>query len=137
MSLSRLILEVPRSHTSTHHSRLESSGRVISPSQRPLPDNTHNTHNGQPSMPPAGFKPSIPARDRPQTRALDSLATGTAIQSFSPSGHLINVSYMILIYYARYITRLILLDTINLTTSGEKYKTLNYSLCCFCCHLFT
>ena len=35
-----LILEVSRSHTMTHHSRQDSSGRVISPSQRPLPDNT-------------------------------------------------------------------------------------------------
>jgi hypothetical protein len=39
-----LILEVSRSHTTTHHSRLDFSGRVISPSQRPLPDNTHNKH---------------------------------------------------------------------------------------------
>ena len=35
-----LIREVSRSHTTTHHSRQDSSGRVISPSQRPLPDNT-------------------------------------------------------------------------------------------------
>ena len=35
-----LILEVSRSHTTTHHSRWDSSGRVISSSQRPLPDNT-------------------------------------------------------------------------------------------------
>ena len=35
-----LILEVSRSHTMTHHSRYHSSGRVISSSQRPLPDNT-------------------------------------------------------------------------------------------------
>jgi hypothetical protein len=28
---------------------------VISPSQRRLPDNTHNTHNRQTSMPPAGI----------------------------------------------------------------------------------
>ena len=27
-------------HTQTHHTRHDSSGRVISPSQRPLPDNT-------------------------------------------------------------------------------------------------
>ena len=35
-----LIHEVSRSHTS-HHSRQDSCGRVISSSQRPLPDNTH------------------------------------------------------------------------------------------------
>ena len=35
-----LIPEVSRSHTTTHHSRLDSSGRVISSSQRPLPYDT-------------------------------------------------------------------------------------------------
>ena len=39
------ILDVCRSHTTTHHSRYDSSGRVISSSQRPLPDNTrHSQH---------------------------------------------------------------------------------------------
>jgi len=37
-----LILEVSRSHT-THHSRQDSSGRVISSSQIPLPDNTQHS----------------------------------------------------------------------------------------------
>ena len=36
-----LIIEVSRSHTTTHHS----SGRVISSSQRPLPDNTHRSQH--------------------------------------------------------------------------------------------
>ena len=57
-----LIHEVSRSHTTTHHSRQDSSGRVISSSLRPLPD---NTHNGQTSMPPVGFEPSISAGERP------------------------------------------------------------------------
>ena len=38
-----LIHEVSRSHKVTHHSRQDSSGRVISPSQRPLPDNTQHS----------------------------------------------------------------------------------------------
>ena len=38
-----LILEVSRSHTTTHHSRQDSSGLVISSSQRPLPDNTQHS----------------------------------------------------------------------------------------------
>jgi len=38
-----LILEVSRSHSTTQHSRKDSSGRVISPSQRPLPDNTQHS----------------------------------------------------------------------------------------------
>jgi hypothetical protein len=30
---------------------------------------THNTHNRQTSMPSAGFKPTIPVNERPQTKA--------------------------------------------------------------------
>ena len=40
-----LIHEVSRSHTTTHHSRQDSSGRGISSSQRPLPANTQHTTN--------------------------------------------------------------------------------------------
>ena len=43
-----LIHDVSRSHTTTRHSRQDSSGRVISSSQRPLPDKTQ--HSGQISM---------------------------------------------------------------------------------------
>ena len=38
-----LILEVSRSHTTTHHRRYDSSGRVTSSSQRPLPDSTQHS----------------------------------------------------------------------------------------------
>jgi len=38
-----LLHEVSRSHTTTHRSRQDSSGRVISSSQRPLPDNTQHS----------------------------------------------------------------------------------------------
>ena len=37
------ILDVSRSHTTTQHSQQDSSGRVISQSQRPLPDNTRHS----------------------------------------------------------------------------------------------
>ena len=37
------IFVVSRSHTTTHHSRQDSSGRVISSSPRPLPDNTQHS----------------------------------------------------------------------------------------------
>jgi hypothetical protein len=37
------ILDVSRSHTTTQHSRKDSPGRVISSSQRPLPDNTRHS----------------------------------------------------------------------------------------------
>ena len=36
-------LRFSRSHTTTHHSRQDSFGRVISSSQRPLPDNTQHS----------------------------------------------------------------------------------------------
>jgi len=40
-----LIIEVSRSHTTAHHSRWDSSGRMINSSQRPLPDSTqHSQH---------------------------------------------------------------------------------------------
>jgi hypothetical protein len=32
-------------HTQTHHTRYDSSGRVISPKQRPLPDNTQHSQD--------------------------------------------------------------------------------------------
>ena len=37
------ILDVSRSHTTTQHNRQDSSGRVISSSQRRLPDNTRHS----------------------------------------------------------------------------------------------
>ena len=70
-------LRFSRSHTTTHHSRQDSSGRVISSSQRHLPHNIHNTHNRQMSMPSVGFEPTNSAGQRPQTYVLDSAATGT------------------------------------------------------------
>jgi hypothetical protein len=40
---------------------------------------THNTQMRQTSMPPAGFKPTIPASEQLQTQALDLTATGIAV----------------------------------------------------------
>ena len=40
---SLLVFEVSWSHTTTRHSRYDSPGRVINPSQRPLPDNTQHS----------------------------------------------------------------------------------------------
>jgi len=47
---------------------------VISPSQRPLPDNTLNIHNRQTSMPPVGLELTILAGEWPQNYALDRAA---------------------------------------------------------------
>jgi hypothetical protein len=58
--------------------RQDSSERVISPSQRPLPthDNTTYKHNRQTSMPRAVLEPATPATKQSQTYALDRAATG-------------------------------------------------------------
>ena len=62
------------------HTWWGSSGRVISSSQRPLPENaqhsqetdTHNNGKG-------GFEPAITESERPQTHSLDRAATGIGI----------------------------------------------------------
>jgi hypothetical protein len=59
-------------------------GRLVAP-------HTHNTHNGQTSMPKVRFETAFAANDRPQTHALDRTATGI--------GNLISRSTM----YASYV----------------------------------
>jgi hypothetical protein len=54
----------------THHTRWDSSGRVISPTRRHLPDNT--TLLADTSMLPAWFEPTIPACERPLTHTLET-----------------------------------------------------------------
>ena len=66
--------EDSRSHTTTHHTRYDSSGRVIGPSQRPIPKKQHSQ---QISKSPAGFEPANPAKERPQAHALDRAVTRT------------------------------------------------------------
>ena len=68
-----LIHEVSRSHSTTHHSWKDSSGRVPSSSQT----NDTTQHPRQASMSPVGFEPTISAGERPQTYALDGTATRT------------------------------------------------------------
>jgi hypothetical protein len=74
-AVQQLIVEVSRLHSCTHHSRQDSSGRVISPTQRPVSDNTQ--HSQQTFMPPVGFEPTIAAGERTQTYTLDRAAIGT------------------------------------------------------------
>jgi hypothetical protein len=67
----------------THtHTREESSGRGISPSQTPL-FVQHTTltadRHWQTSMAPAEFEIAIPVSEGPQTHALDSAVTGTGL----------------------------------------------------------
>jgi hypothetical protein len=67
------IVEASRSHSDTLPS-VGLPGRVISPSQIPVPD--HKAHKRQTSRPPAEFEPAMPASERPQTHALDRAAIG-------------------------------------------------------------
>jgi len=46
----------------THHNRYDSSGRVIGLSQRHLPDNTHETHNGDIIRVPGGIRTRSPSK---------------------------------------------------------------------------
>jgi len=64
--------------TSRHHTRWDSSGLVISPKQRPLPDKK-NTHKRQAFMSLVGFEPAVSASERLQTKDLDRAATGIGI----------------------------------------------------------
>jgi hypothetical protein len=60
-------------HTQRRTSLKDFSGREIGPSQRLLPDKTHNRQ----TMSPVGFEFTIPASERLQTHASDHAATWT------------------------------------------------------------
>jgi len=63
-----------RDHTIwKHHPRFDSCGRVSSPTESPLPENTQRS---QVFIPLVRLELAIPASERPQTHALDSAATG-------------------------------------------------------------
>jgi hypothetical protein len=67
-----------RIHNQTHNTLQGSFGWVISPSQRPLPDNTQ--HSKKTSILPPGFETAIPTSKRPHSHALDRAATGIDVQ---------------------------------------------------------
>ena len=69
-----LIIEYSWSHSDTIHP-VGTSGRVISLTQRPLPDNIQYSQETDIHA-PAGFEPTIPANKRLQTHALEPAATG-------------------------------------------------------------
>ena len=56
-----LIHEVSGSHTTTHRTRYVFSGRVISPTQRPLPDNTQQSQETD-IHDPGGIRTRNPSR---------------------------------------------------------------------------
>ena len=86
-----LILEVSRSHTTTHHCRQDSPGRVISSSQRPLPGNTQ--HSQQTNI-------QVPAR----ILTHDLSRRAAADLRLRPRGHWDRQYIYIYIYLFIYIT---------------------------------
>ena len=72
-----LILEVFRDHTQRHTTVGRTPLDKWSARRRDLYLTTHNTHNRQTSMLPAGFEPTVSAGERPQTYSLDRAATVT------------------------------------------------------------
>ena len=70
-AFSLLVFEVSKSHKTTRHSQWDSSGRVINPSQRPLPDNTQ--HSQQTNIHAAG---GIRTHDRSRRAAVGATGTG-------------------------------------------------------------
>jgi hypothetical protein len=72
-----LIIEDSLWHT---HTLIWNSLDKLSAWRRDLYLTTHNTHEGQTSMSPAGFEPPFPASERPQTYALDRAVTGIGLR---------------------------------------------------------
>jgi hypothetical protein len=66
-------------HTQTHTTVGRTPLDEGSARHRDLYLTTHNTHNTQTSMHPAGFEPAASASERPQIHALDCAATGIGI----------------------------------------------------------
>ena len=64
-------------HTQTHHTRQDSSGRVIGL----VAKTTRNTHKRQTSMPAAGCEPAILASEPPQPHTLDRADAGIGLSS--------------------------------------------------------
>ena len=64
-----------------HTQRRATVGRTpleeLSARRRGIYLTTHNTHNRETSMFPAGLEPTVSAGERPQTHALDRAVTGT------------------------------------------------------------
>jgi hypothetical protein len=79
---------------------------------------THNTHNRQTSMPPAGFEPIIPVSERPQTRALDRAATGIGLSMVMHEYFKLHWHFHVLLIQQVQCTRLSLVYT--QVTMGEQ-----------------
>ena len=62
-------------HSQTQYKGYDSSGRVIRPSLRPVPDNTQDSQQTDINA-SVGFEPTNPAIHFPQTHGLDRTANG-------------------------------------------------------------
>jgi len=60
------------------HTRYKPSGRVISPTQRPLTDNKQHSREREIHA-PAGFGPVTPGNGRPQSHAIHHVATEVSV----------------------------------------------------------
>jgi hypothetical protein len=67
--------------TFRHHNLYDSFGRVISPTQTPLPDNVRYSQQTY-FHAQAGFKPAIPDSEQSQTHALHRAFTGILVGSY-------------------------------------------------------
>jgi hypothetical protein len=86
------IVEVSQSHSETPH-----SVGLLWTSDQPVRNNlylkTHNTHNRQTSMLPAGLKPGISASEQSPTQALDRATTGTGCKGLIQRNIPVAISY--------------------------------------------
>jgi hypothetical protein len=73
-----LIHERCKSYSATHYSRQDSTGRVISSSQRTLPDNKQHTQQADIHF-SVGFESTISADEPPPTHALNRTVTANNI----------------------------------------------------------
>jgi len=71
-------------HSQTHYNDQDYSGRVISPTYRPLPDSTQHYQQTDINA-PVGFEPANPARHCPQTHTLDRRKMGLSKLQFVSS----------------------------------------------------
>jgi hypothetical protein len=72
------IIEASRSHSDIPHPVGLLWTRVTSRTQRPQPDNTQHSQETD-ILPPGGFEPTKPARERQQTHALDRAAAAIIV----------------------------------------------------------
>ena len=96
-----------------HRSRLDSSGKVINPTQRPVPDNTHNR---QTPVHPVGCEPTISSR------------LAAADPRLRPRGHWDRPYY---IYRDQHNTRNRLIKHPFVTCTESRVSTLHYHHRCF------